>query len=79
MSREVHELLKKAMALSAEDRAQLAGSLLDTLDEVVDANIEAAWQEEIARRLQELDAGNGGTVSWIEIRDRLVAKLPSRG
>lgn len=75
----MHELLKKAMALSAEDRAQLAGSLLDTLDEVVDANIEAAWQGEIARRLQELDAGNGGTVSWIEIRDRLVAKLPSRG
>jgi hypothetical protein len=43
MTDQLGELLKKAMALPADDRAALAGSLLDTLDETVDEDVEASW------------------------------------
>ena len=40
MTQEVSELLKKALALPAEARAALAGSLLDSLDDTLDASAE---------------------------------------
>jgi putative addiction module component (TIGR02574 family) len=63
------------MTLSARERAELAGSLLDTLDDAVDDNVEAAWHEEIAQRVSDLDENRAKTVSWTEVRDHLAAKL----
>ena len=79
MTREVQDLLQRAMTLSVTDRAELAGSLLDTLDDAVDEDAEVAWQEEIARRLRELESGRAETVSWTEIRRGLAARLPTGG
>jgi hypothetical protein len=50
MNREVSELLEKALSLPPEARAALAGSLLESLDDQVDANAEDEWNREIARR-----------------------------
>jgi putative addiction module component (TIGR02574 family) len=77
MTEEANELLKKAMALPVNDRAELAGSLLDTLDETMDEDVEASWQNEIALRIKELDSGKAKTVPWTEVRSRLTAKLTS--
>lgn len=79
MTEEVNELLKKAMALPENERAELAGSLLDTLDETVDEDVEEAWQNEIALRVQELDSGRSKTIPWAEVRSRLAAKLSHGG
>jgi putative addiction module component (TIGR02574 family) len=79
MSEQVSELLKKALALPAEARAALAGSLLDSLDETVDAEAEALWETEIARRIEELDTGKARTVPWAEVRRRIEAKLAHGG
>ncbi|MGA7461481.1 MAG: addiction module protein [Candidatus Korobacteraceae bacterium] len=79
MTREVQDLLQRAMTLSATDRAELAGSLLDTLEDAVDEDVEIAWQEETARRLRDLESGEAQTVPWTDVRRGLVAKLPTRG
>ena len=68
MDAEISELLKKALALPAEARAALAGSLLDSLDETVDAAAEEEWRKEIARRIQELDSGKVKPIAWAEAR-----------
>jgi putative addiction module component (TIGR02574 family) len=75
MNEEVSELLKKALALPLEARAALAGSLLDSLDATVDADGEALWENEIARRIEELDTGKAKTVPWAEVRRRIAAKM----
>jgi hypothetical protein len=49
MREEVSELLKRALALPSEAQAALAGSLLDSLDDGVNASAEQVWSEEIAR------------------------------
>ena len=70
MSPEIEELLKKAMALTPQARADLASSLIDSLDQTVDEDVEAAWQEEIARRVEELESGKVKTIPWTEVRRR---------
>ena len=70
MSPELDDLLKKAMSLPPEDRAALANSLIESLDETVDEDVEAAWQQEITRRIEELESGKVKTIPWAEVRRR---------
>jgi putative addiction module component (TIGR02574 family) len=71
MTQEAPELLKRALALPAEERVDLASTLIDSLDATVDENVEAAWQEEISRRMEDLDSGRVKPVSLEEFRRRL--------
>ena len=79
MSAEVSELLKKALALPVEARAALAESLLESLDEEpVDEGVEAAWSEEIKRRIEEIDSGKVQMIPYEEVRC-LAARLGDAG
>ncbi len=75
MGPDISELLKKALALPPEARAALAGSLLDSLDDAVDASAEEAWSREIARRIEELDSGKVKPIPWAEARRQISAIL----
>ena len=68
-------LLQQALALSEEERADLACYLLDSLDPTVDEDATAAWDQEIARRIADLDSGRAKTIPWDEIRGRMLSKL----
>ncbi|MBZ5492703.1 MAG: addiction module protein [Acidobacteriia bacterium] len=37
-----------------------------------------AWDDEIARRIEELDSGKAKTIPWDEVRRRIAAKLNHR-
>ena len=54
---EFEELTTKAMALPAENRAELAELLIQSLEEQDDRDIKSAWLAEIQRRDQEIKAG----------------------
>ncbi|HEX3119571.1 MAG TPA: addiction module protein [Candidatus Acidoferrum sp.] len=75
MTKQTLELLQKALALSDEERADLAGSLLESLDQPADDNVEAAWDEEIARRIADFDSGKSKSVPWEEVQARISARL----
>ena len=78
ITQEVSELLKKALALPPEARAALAGSLLESLDDTVDASAEEEWNQEIARRIQELDSAKVKPIPWAEARRQISAILNGR-
>jgi putative addiction module component (TIGR02574 family) len=79
MTEEVSDILKRALALPPEARAALAGSLLESLDEhPPDPGVEAAWSEEIARRIEELDSGKVKPIPWAEARRRISDLLNGR-
>ena len=65
------QLLTEALRLSTEERAALAGELIQSLETEVDTNAEAAWSAEIRARLDRVDAGTATTVSWAEARRRI--------
>ena len=71
MTQETKELLKKALSLPVSERADLAGSLIESLDEAHDPSVEAAWEEEIVRRKADVDSGKVRPVSLDEARRRL--------
>jgi len=77
MTPEVSKLLEQALALSPEEQEALADSLISSLGDKVDPGVEAAWREEIARRIAELDSGEAKTIPWEEVRRRNLAKLPN--
>ncbi len=66
------------MTLPEGDRADIAGALLDSLEPREEADIEAAWREEVAARVTALDAGEVETIPWEDLRDQLFARLSER-
>ena len=67
------QLLVEALRLPDEERAALAGELIQSLDSEVDADAEAAWSAEIRARLERVDSGTAKTISWAEARRRIHA------
>lgn len=75
MTTEVSKLLEKALSLSIDEQEALAESLISSLGGKVDEGVQAAWDEEIAKRIAELDSGKAKIVSWSELRKSNLAKL----
>ena len=71
MNREVEELYAKASELPPGERAELAGLLLESIEEERDEGVEEAWAAEIERRLEDYRAGRVKTIPWSEVRARL--------
>ncbi len=81
MSPEVSDLLKGALSLPVDERAALANTLLDSLDQAndqADDSVQEAWDKEVARRMKDLDAGRAVTVPWEELRIQLLTRLNER-
>jgi putative addiction module component (TIGR02574 family) len=67
-----------ALQLPLADRGKLAGRLLRSLEATPQAAPDAvakAWNEEIARRMSDLDAGNTQAVPYSEVRAELRALI----
>jgi putative addiction module component (TIGR02574 family) len=77
MSPEVSDPLKRALALPVDERAALANTLLDSLEQA-QQSVQAAWDEEVARRMRDLKAGKAVTVPWEELHQELLAMQSSR-
>lgn len=69
------ELAQKAMELSAEDRAELADLLIESLDAAQIGRIDRAWLAEAKRRRDEARSGRASTIPASEalkkVRDAL--------
>ena len=63
MSDALKELETKAKSLTADERAQLAEFLLESIQEPPVAEIEAAWDREIEERAAAYDRGELQTIS----------------
>ncbi len=68
------DLYKRAMDLDEEERAALAGMLLESLDSGSEEGVEGAWLAEVERRMADLDAGREG-IPWEEVRRRLLRAM----
>ena len=74
MARDLKELFQEATELSEQDRATLAGLLIESLDPKPDPGVDQAWADEIARRVAELDEGIVETIPWEQVRNEIFAR-----
>ena len=66
-------ILDQALLLPDTERARIAERLISSLESAVDPDLEVelAWQEEVRKRLAQIDRGEAQCVSWEDVRDRL--------
>lgn len=77
MTADLKDLAAQAMQLTPEERSELAHQLILSLHEVSDDSPEAiarAWEEEIARRIADMDAG---VTQWIP-GEEVIAKMRAK-
>ena len=67
MPDQVIELAERGKALTPDDRSRLVDLLLESLHESPVAEIEAAWEKEIDRRLAEYDRGEVQAIDAEEV------------
>lgn len=73
-----HPRLDDLLKLPLEERARLAHALLVSLDDgPPDADADAAWSDELARRLRALEDGTAELVDGAEVRRRVRDRLRS--
>ena len=70
--RKAEALLQEALALPDDERAEIAVALLESLESAPEADVETAWRQEVAARVE---GGGVTTIPWKEIRDRYMARL----
>jgi len=75
MGRKLNELFREASQLTERERAELAALLLESLEGEPDEDVEAAWVEEIERRVRQIDSGEVETIPWEQVRAELYARL----
>jgi putative addiction module component (TIGR02574 family) len=67
MSELLIELSEKALTLSAAEREQLAEDLLMSLQSEADPEVEAEWDQEIRRRLTEVENGTAKLIPATDV------------
>ena len=71
-------LVRDSLVLPPDQRLSLARHLLDSVDLEPDPGAEAAWETEIASRIERYDAGLSKPVPAAEVFERLCQIAPAR-
>ncbi len=71
----LEKVRSEALSLSESERAELAHSLVASLDGPADPDVEQAWDVEIQRRLSEVDAGTVQLIDREEFRRRMRERM----
>ncbi len=75
MATPASKVLQDALALTAEQRLDLAAELLASVDGEPPEAWEAAWRAELDDRMAEVETGAVKPVPWADARARLRARL----
>jgi putative addiction module component (TIGR02574 family) len=77
MTTQLSELLEKALALSTQDRGLLIDRLMASLDdEPAEAGVEAAWDDEIKQRIDDIRSGKAKTIDGEQVLRELAEEFP---
>jgi putative addiction module component (TIGR02574 family) len=79
MARRLEELFQEASKLPDNERAELAGMLLESLEDEPDPEVEAAWAEEVERRVRQIDSGEVKLIPWEKVRADLFSRVNDEG
>lgn len=72
----INEKLKKqALKLSSNERAELAHLLINSLHPEKEFETEEAWSEELKKRIDRYEQGEGSSKPWSEVKKNAQALL----
>lgn len=71
MNKEVETILEKAMNMSQQQRAFIAEQLLESLEVKTDTDVEKEWQQEIQKRMTDVNREGIVFMTWDDAKKRL--------
>lgn len=75
MGTDPEALRDAALALSEAERAKLAGNLIASLDGPADNDVAEAWDIELCRRINEVEAGKAQLLDVDDVLARIRARI----
>ena len=78
MTKGAQAVLADALRLDSAARAELAAELLASLDGPSDPDAESAWDAEIDRRIEAIEAGTIRLEPWEQVKRRIERDLLGR-
>jgi putative addiction module component (TIGR02574 family) len=78
MSISAEALLDSALKLPSEDRARIAAELIASLDGTPEAGVEAAWDAEVERRIEQVDQGKVQLLDWNAVKAEVAQVVKRR-
>ncbi len=75
MTQQTAQLLEQVLRLPEKERSELADKLLENLEPASEEDVEAAWGEEIRRRIEEVESGAVKPVPWDEARRQILEDI----
>jgi putative addiction module component (TIGR02574 family) len=71
MSTVIENLLTQALQMPSKDRALIAERLITSLDTEADWDVEVAWQQEVQKRIEQIEKGEVICIPWEQVLNRL--------
>lgn len=78
MTKAAESVLAEALRLDTDARAEIAAELLASLDGPEDVDAEAAWAQEIERRVSDIEAGRVELEPWDSVKRRIERDILGR-
>ena len=75
MAAKAQQVLQQALSLPPKARADIAGTLLYSLDRHDDADVDEALAAELERRVKDVESGKARLIPWEKVRRSLWAGL----
>jgi putative addiction module component (TIGR02574 family) len=75
MDAQAENVLRTALSLDATDRAEIAASLIQSLDSQRDEEVDAAWAQEINRRIDSLEKDEAELIPSEEVMRSMRERL----
>jgi putative addiction module component (TIGR02574 family) len=61
-------VVEQALSLTAKERLRLATELLESVEPGARAEVDLAWEEQIERRIGQVDSGEAKGRPWADIK-----------
>ena len=65
-------ILSAALRLPDQERASVAAALMDSLDQSGSGDFSDEWDDEIQRRIAEIDSGQVSLIPWSQARTTIM-------
>lgn len=78
MSHAGQKVLSEIRQLPEGERTEIIGMLIEEFDYWIDHDVEQAWDQEIKKRLDEIDSGNVEMIPWEKVQADIEEKLRAK-
>jgi putative addiction module component, TIGR02574 family len=75
MARDLRTQFREVFALPEQERATLAGLLIESIEGAPDSALEEEWSIEAERRWREIETGEVQAIPWEEVRAKLFQRV----